>query len=61
MKKCYKELYELKKAIDKICVGEISTWKDRILIESLRDKNYFKLVKNVFLNVGDSDFLSLHF
>ena len=51
MKKRYKELYELKKAIDRICVGEISTWKDRILIESLTDKDYCKLVKNVFLNV----------
>ncbi len=51
MKKEYKELYELKKVIDRICVGEISTWKDRILIESLTDKNFFKLVKNIFLNV----------
>lgn len=60
MKKQFKELYELKKAIDRICVGEISTWKDRILIESLTDKNFFKLAKNVFLNVENMNSLELN-
>ena len=53
MKNQFKELYEQKKAIDSISVGEISTWKDRILIESLIDKDFLKLVKYIFLNVDN--------
>lgn len=55
MKKQFKELYELKKTIDRICVGEITTWKDRILIESITDRDFFDLVKNVFYNIEKMD------
>lgn len=55
IKQQYKELYELKTTIDRVCVGEISTWKDRILIESSTDEKFLKLAKNIFANVEKMD------
>ncbi len=51
MKKQFEMLLELRKKLDEICVGEISTWKDRILLESLTDEKFLKFAKEIFGNI----------
>lgn len=48
MKKEFEKLNLLKNLLDEICVGTLTTWKDRILLESIWDEQYQKFVLNIF-------------
>ncbi|MGN0748774.1 MAG: PEP/pyruvate-binding domain-containing protein [Christensenellales bacterium] len=55
MEKIFNDLIDLKAYLDKYCVGNITTWKDRILLESVHDEEFCKFVLSIFNKLEKDD------
>lgn len=55
----FNRLVNLRQRLDSVCVGDISTWKDRILLESIIDNKFLEIAEYVFFNFSSWNSIQL--
>ena len=59
MKKRFGKLKFIKLFLDDFCIGDITTWKDRILLESVNDNSFLNFTYDLFTRINDLSPLEL--